>query len=116
MNSKERFLKALNFEKIDTVPIYDIINNKMIYDVFREKSGIQDTLKLSAHIYKSLGIDVTRAYYRPDWQIGVVKDWIKYLGAPKDGWVVKVNEETSWIDENPYKSLDDVRKKHAAPS
>lgn len=113
MNSKERFLKALSFEKTDTIPIYDIINNKSIYDAYKGRAGTDssgDIIKLSAYIYKSLGIDVTRAYYRPDWQVGVVNDWVKYLNVPREGWVVNVNDETSWIAERPFNTLDDLRK------
>lgn len=113
MNSKDRVLNALNFKKTDTIPIYDIINNNKVYEVYggiEDLNACNDIVSLSSSLYKKLGIDVTRAYYNPTWQVGVVESWIKYLKAPEKGWIVKSNEDTSWIEVNPYKELEDLYK------
>jgi uroporphyrinogen-III decarboxylase len=113
MTSKERVLNALNFQKTDTIPIYDIINNKKVYELYGGIDNLDacsDIVGLSSIIYRKLGIDVTRGFYNPKWQIGVVDSWIKYLKVPEKGWVVKYNEDTSWIEERPYKDLDDLNK------
>ena len=113
MNSRERVLNALNFQKTDTMPIYDIINNKRVYEIYggvEDLNNCNDVKSVAADIYKKFGIDVTRAFYNPKWQIGVVDSWIKYLKVPETGWVVKYNEDTSWVEERPYKTLEDLYK------
>lgn len=113
MTSKERVLNALNFQKTDTIPIYDIINNKKVYELYggiEDLNACNDVKNISSVIYKIMGIDVTRAFYNPTWQVGVVNSWIKYLKVPETGWIVKSNEDTSWIEERPYKKLGDLYK------
>jgi uroporphyrinogen decarboxylase len=113
MDSRERVINALNFRKTDTIPIYDIINSKKTYELYggiEDLNTCEDVAGLSSVLYKKLGIDVTRGFYNPTWQEGTVRSWIKYLKVTENGWVVKSNEETSWIAERPYKDLEYLYK------
>ena len=113
MTSKERVLKALAFEKTDTIPIYDIINNLEVYARYSDAGDItksSNVEEVSAKLYKTLDIDATRGFYNPKWQIGAVEGWKKYVNAPEKGWQVDYDDSTSWISSRPHASLDDIKK------
>lgn len=112
MKSEERVTKTLNFEKTDTIPVYDIINNKSIYEYLSGEriTNETDMITLSAGVYKELGIDCTRGFYNPKWQYTLIEGWIDFLGAPREGWELDYNEDTSWIIKTPFSSLKDLEK------
>lgn len=111
MTARQRILAALSFQPTDTIPTYDIVNNVALYQTY---GGVNDpddgaqVLHASGAVYKALGIDMTRGFYNPRWQIGAVEAWKKYVGAPADGWIVRYNRDTSWIAKHPHETLQEL--------
>lgn len=98
MTARERVIAALNHEEGDRVPIWDLIDNKAVYEYF--SPGETDTLKMAAKTYAGLGIDATRAYLVPE-------NGIEAKSPAGDVRKLRCGQ-TSWVIRRSVNTLDDL--------
>ncbi len=96
--ARERVITALNHEEGDRVPIWDLIDNRAVYEYFA--LGETDTLKMAAKTYAGLGIDATRAYLVPE-------EGIEAKSSTRNVRKLRYGQ-TGWVVRRPVNTLDDL--------
>ncbi len=96
----ERIMKSANHEEGDRVPIWDLIDNRAVYEFFAP--GISDPLLASVKVYQGLGIDLCRGIAIPP----TVEDEGKRIGGGEFGHAIA--GQTTWLVERPFKKVEDI--------
>jgi len=117
VNNRERFKKTINWEPVDRIMTYDLLDNQEIliqyggYDPGQTYSYVQ-LLEINAKAWKNSGVDATRVVYDPvnHWMGGKVDNWIRFFGVNRDDWEVRQAGETAWISKRPFKTLQELEK------
>lgn len=100
----ERIMKSANHEEGDRVPIWDLIDNRAVYEYFAP--DIKDLLLASVKVYQGLGIDLCRGIAYPPSE----EDEGKASEAGEYGYAVE--GQTVWLKERPFKSVEDIKNYH----
>jgi len=100
----ERIMKSANHKEGDRVPIWDLIDNRAVYEYFA--SGIKDPLLASREVYQGLGIDLCRGIAYPPAE----EDEGATSQAGEYGYAVE--GQTVWLAERPFKSVEDIANYH----
>ena len=117
MNNLERFKKGINWEPVDRIMTYDLLDNQEIliqyggYDPER-KYSYEQLLELNAKAWKNTGLDATRVVYDPvdHWMGGKITNWIRFFGVDAEAWEVTQAGETAWISGRPFRTLKELEK------
>jgi uroporphyrinogen-III decarboxylase len=117
MNNLERFSKAIDWEPVDRIMTYDLLDNREIliqhggYDPSKEYS-FEELIEVNAKAWKSSGVDATRVVYDPvdHWMGAKITNWIRFFGVDPGDWDVKQAGETAWISQRPFKTLKELEK------
>ena len=117
MNNLERFKKGINWEPIDRIMTYDLLDNKEIlvqyggYDSSRSYS-FEELIGINVQAWKRIGVDATRVVYDPvdHWMGAKITNWIRFFGVDPSNWDVQQAGETAWISERPFKTLKELEK------
>ena len=117
MNNRERFVHAINWQPVDRILTYDLLDNSEIlvehggYDPARTYS-FEELIEVNAKAWKSIGVDVTRTVYDPvnHWMGGKITNWIRFFGVNPDAWEVRQAGGTAWIAKRPFRTLAELEK------
>ncbi|MBC7327163.1 hypothetical protein H5T87_03490 [bacterium] len=96
----ERIIKSANHQEGDRVPIWDLIDNRAVYEYFAP--GEKDILKASVKVYQGLGIDLCRGIAYPPSQ--------EEEGRTSEAgeFAYAVEGQTVWLKERPFKTIKDI--------
>ena len=70
MNNLDRFKKAINWEPVDRILTYDLLDNREIliryggFDLSKEYN-FEELIEINAKAWKNIGVDATRTVYDP---------------------------------------------------
>ena len=83
MNTFERITAALEFKEPDRIPIYDLLNNPLLYELY---GGKGNQLQRAVNTYKEFGIDMMRFHvdFEENWVQAIINEWAHYMGVDKD--------------------------------
>jgi uroporphyrinogen-III decarboxylase len=117
MNNLERFTRAINWEPIDRILTYDLLDNHPLlvelggFDDARSYS-FEELVEVNARSWKKVGLDVTRSVYDPinHWMGGKIVNWIRFFGVNPDNWVVSQAGSTAWIAQRPFRTLAELEQ------
>lgn len=117
MNNAERFRRAINWEPIDRILTYDLLDNERIlvehggYDPARAYT-FEELVEVNARAWKSIGVDVTRTVYDPvnHWMGGKIENWIRFFGVDPSDWQVTQTGGTAWIARRPFRTLHELEQ------
>ena len=109
MTNLERFTRTINWEIPDRLMTYDRLDNRALLEQF---GGEGDLIERNARMASRIGLDVTRRIQDPDhhWMNDKVKNWIRFLGAPPEGWEVTEGGGTAWLSKRPFHDLKGLEK------
>jgi uroporphyrinogen decarboxylase len=96
---EERIMKALNHEEGDRVPIWELFDNRGIYEYIAGDEP--DYGKGMVKVFHELGIDMCRGF------ASSFKKEQDGTSAPGGEWVI--SGQTYWSLRNPIESLDDLK-------
>jgi uroporphyrinogen-III decarboxylase len=117
MNNRERFVRTINWQPVDRILTYDLLDNSNIlaehggYDPARTYS-FEELITVNARAWKSIGVDVTRTVYDPvnHWMGSKIANWIRFFGVNPDDWEVRQTGGTAWIAKRPFRTLAELEK------
>jgi uroporphyrinogen-III decarboxylase len=117
MNNLERFTRAINWEPVDRILTYDLLDSYPLleayggYDRARDYS-FEELVEVNARSWKKVGLDVTRSVYDPvnHWMGGKIVNWIRFFGVNPDNWVVSQAGGTAWIAQRPFRTLAELEQ------
>ena len=90
MNNLQRFRKGLDWEPIDRIMTYDLLDNMEIlvrhggYDPSRRYS-YEELIDINVKAWKNVGVDATRVVYDPvdHWMGAKITNWIRFFGVDR---------------------------------
>ncbi|MGB9607463.1 MAG: uroporphyrinogen decarboxylase family protein [bacterium] len=100
----ERIMKSADHKEGDRVPIWDLIDNRAVYQYFAPNE--KDPLQASVKVYEGLGIDLCRGIAIPPSE----EEEGNVSMAGEFGYAVE--GQTVWLAERPYKKLEDIKDYH----
>jgi uroporphyrinogen-III decarboxylase len=117
MNNRERFTKAINWEPVDRLMTYDLVDCGPLlehlggYQRGREYEW-EEIIETNALAWKNAGLDATRYIYDPvaHWMGGKVVNWIRFFRVDPSQWEVKQTGGTAWIAKRPFSNLRELEK------
>ena len=117
MNNLERFVRMINWQPVDRILTYDLLDNLEIlvkyggYDTTRTYS-FEDLLHVNARAWKNIGVDVTRTVYDPvdHWMGAKIVNWIRFFGVNPADWEERQAGGTAWIAKRPFHTLAELEK------
>jgi uroporphyrinogen-III decarboxylase len=117
MNNRERFIRTINWQPVDRILTYDLLDNSSIlvehggYEPSHTYS-FDELVEVNARAWKSIGVDVTRTVYDPvnHWMGGKIANWIRFFGVNPDDWEVRQTGGTAWIARRPFATLSELEK------
>ena len=116
MTNYERFARAINWEPIDHILTYDLVDNLELlkygdYDASRPYS-FEELVEANALSFQRMGLDVTRETYDPvnHWMGAKIANWIRFFGVDPDRWQVEQKGGTAWISQRPFSNLRELER------
>lgn len=117
MSNVSRLHKAVNWQPVDRLMTYDLIDNANVlvkhggYE-FGKDYSFEQLVEINARAYKSVGLNVTRSIYDPvnHWMGGKIKNWIRFFGVDEENWNVSQAGGTAWISKRPFTTLKELEK------
>jgi len=102
MTKKERVIATLNLQETDRVPIYDLLYNDAVIEYFTGKIPPpgEEGLKITCEAISRM-LDMTRSVTGPSEPGIFIRD---------DGFVIRRDRWTSWIEERPFKDEDGAKR------
>lgn len=109
MNTFERIVSTLEFKQPDRIPLYDLLDNPLFYELY---GGKDSQLQRVVNTYKYFGIDMTRSYvdFKKNWVQAHINEWAQYIGIDASEWSVKESGETYWISKRPFNNLNGLKR------
>ncbi|MBI3948002.1 MAG: hypothetical protein HY321_18950 [Armatimonadetes bacterium] len=107
---EERVARAIEFQEGDRVPVWDVVDNRAIYDHLAPEAP--DFLTASVKVYHALGIDLVRATLNPP-SPGRDGEFVRG-GAGADADHV-IQSGTSWRVNRRIQSIEDLRRFEPPP-
>jgi hypothetical protein len=117
MNNLEQFTKAINWEPIDRIQTYDLLDNREIlveyggYDPSHTYT-FEELVEVNARACHNIGVDITRVIYDPveHWMGGKIVNWIRFFGVDPGDWEVSQAGGTAWISRRPFRTLSELER------
>ncbi|MFC1538674.1 uroporphyrinogen decarboxylase family protein [Candidatus Latescibacterota bacterium] len=117
MKNLERFAKTINFETVDRLMTYEVMDNVEILKEYggfdpSKKYSFEELVETNARALKNIGINITRNIYDPvnHWMGAKISNWVRFFGADPDNWAVSQAGDTAWISKRPFSSLSELEK------
>ncbi len=95
MTKRERVIRTLNLQETDRVPVYDLLYNDAVIEYFtgRIPPPGEEGLKIACKAISKM-LDMTRGVAGPN-EPGIF--------TQSDGFTMRRNRWTTWIEESPFK-------------
>ncbi len=102
MTKRERVERTLNLQETDRVPVYDLLYNDSVIEYFTGKVPTpgEEGLKITCEAISKM-LDMTRSVTGPSEPRIYIRE---------DGFVIRQERWTSWIEEKPFKDEEGARK------
>ncbi|MGC8971626.1 MAG: uroporphyrinogen decarboxylase family protein [bacterium] len=102
MTKRERVERTLNLQETDRVPVYDLLYNDSVIEYFTGKAPTpgEEGLKITCEAISKM-LDMTRSVTGPSEPRIYIRE---------DGFVIRQERWTSWIEEKPFKDEEGARK------
>lgn len=98
---RDRILKAINFQEGDRVPIWDLLDNRAIWERFAQPG---DSYEVGmARTYQGLGIDLCRGFANSYAESD--EGTTRSLGNTE----TKISGRTCWTTKYPIRSIEDIK-------
>jgi uroporphyrinogen-III decarboxylase len=117
MNNLERLGKTLNWEPVDRILTYDLMDSEAVFETyggFDESKSLTEAqlIEMNARALKNVGLDVTRSIRDPrrSWMFSKIENWVRFFGIRPDDWEVSQKGGTAWISRRPFTDLRGLEK------
>ncbi len=122
MNNIERFTRTINWQPVDRIMTYEVMDNVEIlkryggYDPSKDYS-FEELVELNARGLKNIGVNVTRNIHDPvnHWMGAKIVNWVRFFGISPDQWKITQAGDTAWISKRPFSDLKGLEKNMPNP-
>lgn len=102
MNKRERVLRAMGFEEVDRVPVYDIIDSNALREHFGGKGITESNAWELEYAAVKAVCDATRMLCVPEFH--------PHHSTDDDGFVRYHDYQTTWVEKRPFTDLAGYRR------